>query len=437
MNSQTSRASSITLQDGTDAMVIAHCMRKGHGALECPVCLQLFQSPVKPVGAACKCTFCLDCFTDLVNFGGRCTISRPLPRAAEQHEVDRDVAEAIATFQREGGEDADYASRMNDYKRAAKGRAKGRRREDYNLLSMAELRLDPKPIATGAYGQVFRGVWEPAKGGEKQHVAVKKIFIGQNLKSTMDSFRKEASILAMLNHPHVLKMHGAVVEDDNVCIVTELVPGGSLFELIYSKPQLRPEAVIVIGQGVCKGMTYLHSVGIIHRDLKPGNLLMGAVQGPMGAELIVKVADFGLARVQDTARTMTGGIGTSQYTAPEVLRSERYDSKADIFSFGVILWEIHARKIPYSDMNQMQIAIAVATQDHRPPPPPNCPSCFWELMQKCWIAAPTNRPSFADVLSELEDMQFVFNLNNGVGFSQTVQQTEQAQRAAAQQQQQL
>ena len=66
-----------------------------------------------------------------------------------------------------------------------------------------------------------------------------------------------------------------------------------------------------------------------------------------GPQLVVKVADFGLARVQDTARTMTGGIGTSQYTAPEVLRSERYDYKAEIFSFGVILWEIHARRIPY------------------------------------------------------------------------------------------
>ncbi len=77
--------------------------------------------------------------------------------------------------------------------------------------------------------------------------------------------------------------------------------------------------------------------------------------------------------------------------------SERYDYKADIFSFGVILWEIHARKIPYSDMNQMQIAVAVATQDHRPPPPNNCPAPFWELMQTCWKRSPRDRPSFPEV----------------------------------------
>jgi serine/threonine protein kinase len=74
----------------------------------------------------------------------------------------------------------------------------------------------------------------------------------------------------MLDHPHVLKLFGAVIEDDNVCIVTELVPGGSLFDLIHTKPLLKSEAVIVIGAGVCKGMTYLHSMSVIHRDLKPG-----------------------------------------------------------------------------------------------------------------------------------------------------------------------
>ena len=103
-------------------------------------------------------------------------------------------------------------------------------------------------------------------------------------------------------------------------------------------------------------------------------------------------------------------LTASQYTAPEVLRSERYDTKADVFSFGVILWEIHARKIPYSEMNQMQIAVAVATQDHRPPAPRHCPAPFWHLMQHCWQSRPTERPSFPEVLSQLEDMQFVFNL---------------------------
>ena len=69
---------------------------------------------------------------------------------------------------------------------------------------------------------------------------------------TLDSFRKEVEILAMLDHPHVLKLYGAVLDDDNICIVTELVPGGSLFDLIHTKPLLKPEAVIAISTGGCK-----------------------------------------------------------------------------------------------------------------------------------------------------------------------------------------
>jgi len=391
-------ASVLQLRDGTDAMV--RCMRKGTGALECPVCLQLFNRPVTPVGSDCRCTFCEICFGNLVKFGGRCTkCARGLPRDASQYVVNEEVRQAIAQFQQAGGEDAEYATMMTGLKGTSR---------PYQMLEISEFNLDPKPLASGAYGQVFKGTWLK----QKMAVAVKKVLRTSVMthEQTLDSFRKEIDILAMLDHPHVLKLYGAVVDDDNICIVTELVPGGSLFDLIHTKPLLKPEAVIVIGTGVCKGMTYLHSMGIIHRDLKPGNLLMGAVQSPSGPQLVVKVADFGLARVQDTARTMTGGIGTSQYTAPEVLRSERYDTKADVFSFGVILWEIHARRIPYSEMNQMQIAVAVATQDHRPPPPKHCPQPFWLLMQHCWKTKPPDRPSFAEILSQLEDMQFVFNL---------------------------
>ena len=125
-----------------------------------------------------------------------------------------------------------------------------------------------------------------------------------------------------------------------------------------------------------------------------------------------------------------------------MLRSERYDTRADVFSFGVILWEIHARKIPYSEMNQMQIAVAVATQDHRPPAPRHCPAPFWHLMQHCWQSKPTERPSFPEVLSQLEDMQFVFNLaasaHTGAAHRQAAlpQQPQQQHRAELADQQQ-
>jgi len=404
-DSQTSQASSVTLADGTDAMV--RCVKKGHGALECPVCLNLFTDPVQPQHAECQCTFCVGCFETLVKFGDQCPkCARRLPTDPSQWVPNPEIKRAIQEFQQEalqeGGEEAEYTQMMMEMKSNSDSKPK------YKILAMSEFALDPKPLATGAYGQVFKGVWTT----HNIAVAVKKILRTDlaSQEQTMENFRKETEILSMLDHPHVLKLYGAVVEEENVCIVTEFVPGGSLFDLIHTKPLLKPEAVIAISAGVCKGMTYLHSMGIIHRDLKPGNLLMGAVQTASGPQLVVKVADFGLARVQDTQKTMTGGIGTSQYTAPEVLRSERYDSKVDVFSFGIILWEIHAKKLPYGDMTQMQIAVAVATKDHRPAPPANCPSAFWQLMQDCWHPQHESRPSFAEVLSQLEDMQYVFGL---------------------------
>ena len=405
--------SSVQLLDGTDAMV--RYLRKGIGALECPVCSQLLNQPVTPIKThgGCACSFCHDCIGKMLAvsvINGVCRCPKcflEVPTDVADYTPNTEIMRTIAEFQRQGGEAVEYASMMTELTRSME---KSRSQEEkYPKLSMGEFSLDPKPLATGAYGQVYKGVWE----SRNLAIALKKIFIASNSltqQDTLKAFRKECEVLSLLDHPHVLRLYGAIEEGDNICIVTELVPGGSLFDLIHTKPLLKPEAVIVIGQGVCKGMTYLHSMAVIHRDLKPGNLLMSAVQSPSGPELIVKVADFGLARVQDSVKTMTGGIGTSQYTAPEVLRSERYDAKVDVYSFGIVLWEMHSKKLPYSEMTQTQIAVAVATQNHRPSMPPNCPEPFWQLMQLCWQGAPAPRPSFPEILLQLEDMQFVFSL---------------------------
>ena len=357
--SEDSGHSSVQLADGTDAMV--RYLRKGIGALECPVCSQLLTQPVTPVKhmGGCACSFCQNCIGKMLAVNvvdGICRCPKcylEVPTDIADYTYNRELEATIEEFQKQGGEAAEYTTMMLELTKSQEAR-----REQYPKLTMSEFKLDPKPLATGAYGQVFKGVWE-RKGGDVA-IALKKVFISSqsmNEQQTRAAFHKECQVLALLDHPHVLRLYGAIEEEDNICIVTELVPGGSLFDLIHTKPLLKPEAVIVIGQGVCKGMTYLHSMAIIHRDLKPGNLLMSAVQSASGFELVVKVADFGLARVQDTLRTMTGGIGTSQYTAPEVLRSQRYDNKVDVYSFGIILWEIHAKRLPYADMTPPQVSV--------------------------------------------------------------------------------
>ena len=206
---------SVVLGDGTTAMV--RCMRKGHGALECPVCLQLFNQPVTPVGGDCKCTFCEGCFVNLVQFGGRCVkCKRGLPKDVSQFERNVEVEQAVEEYKTQGGEEAELATLLTGLKSKA-------RAPKYRMLDVTELRLDPKPLASGAYGQVFKGTWVK----NNIAIAVKKVLRTSVMtrEQTMDSFRKEVEILAMLDHPHVLKLYGAVLDEDNICIVTELVPG--------------------------------------------------------------------------------------------------------------------------------------------------------------------------------------------------------------------
>ncbi|KAJ1469524.1 kinase-like domain-containing protein, partial [Baffinella frigidus] len=370
--SQDSQGSSVQLLDGTEAGTdaMARFMRRGHGELECHVCLQLFTNPVKPSAGGCTCTV------------------HPKPRHATR-----------------------------DRRPPARGGGRGRACKDDAGAQVIPVGRIGRPGLPAS--RVFGAA--PGPGPHRDGRIRIGIQRGVDLARHSSCSQKDQR-----DKRHVAGPDRSVLQKRNQhpldagpparAQALRRGPGGRqrLHRHRAGRVPLRPDPHEAAG--VCKGMTYLHSMSVIHRDLKPGNLLMSAVQTPSGPQLIVKVADFGLARVQDTARTMTGGIGTSQYTAPEVLRSERYDNKVDVFSFGVILWEIHAQKLPYTDMNPMQIAVAVATQEYRPPAPPNCPAPFWQLMEECWHGSPKKRPTFPQVLAQLEDMQYVFSLATGCSF---------------------
>ena len=155
-----------------------------------------------------------------------------------------------------------------------------------------------------------------------------------------------------------------------------------------------------------RGMTFLHAADVVHRDLKSANLLVTS-------GFSVKVADFGLARVKARATTMTGQMGTMQWMAPEVLSNCRYTEKADVYSFGVILWELVTRACPYEaeTEGQIQAAMAVLKDGLRPRVPSTAemqpvrfPTPYVQLMEQCWAQDAAARPPFAEVLGSLEGM---------------------------------
>jgi serine/threonine protein kinase len=155
-----------------------------------------------------------------------------------------------------------------------------------------------------------------------------------------------------------------------------------------------------VANGAARGMAYLHSGNppVLHRDLKSANLLLDE-------SYTTKVCDFGLSRLKAQARrSMTGNCGTVQWMAPEVLANMSYDEKADVFSFGIILWELLTRECPYDGMTAIQCALAVLNRDKRPEIPKWCPPALHALIKACVKKEPDLRPSFAQIILALDAM---------------------------------
>jgi len=254
-------------------------------------------------------------------------------------------------------------------------------------LQMGEL------LGKGFFGEVKKAVW---KGTD---VAVKVIYrdtFGSN--NDLNVFYKELNIINKLRHPNVLMFLGACTQGGNRCLVTEFLVGGNLFQLIHHNwdtlERVSPLRQRIVSD-VIKGMTYLHDMNICHRDLTSKNLLL---DGNMNC----KVADFGLSRVRDDSGEMTTSLGCIPYQAPEVFRGEQYTESADVYSFGMVLYEMVSGFEPHKDLQPMKYANMVAYENHRPQLPPSCPEKWEKLVKACWSGEREKRPTFKQMLKEIQ-----------------------------------
>ncbi|KAM3344257.1 serine/threonine-protein kinase STY46 isoform X1 [Capsicum galapagoense] len=245
-------------------------------------------------------------------------------------------------------------------------------------------------IASGSYGDLYKGTYC------SQEVAI-KIFKSERLNTELQKeFAQEVYIMRKVRHKNVVQFIGACTKPPNLCIVTEYMSGGSVYDYLHKqKGSFKLPTLLKVAIDVSKGMNYLHQNNIIHRDLKAANLLMDENE-------VVKVADFGVARVKAQTGVMTAETGTYRWMAPEVIEHKPYDHKADIFSFGVLLWELMTGKLPYEYLTPLQAAIGVVQKGLRPTIPKQTHPKLSELLEKCWLRDPTLRPDFPEIIEILQ-----------------------------------
>ncbi|XP_065016997.1 serine/threonine-protein kinase STY46-like isoform X6 [Musa acuminata AAA Group] len=248
-----------------------------------------------------------------------------------------------------------------------------------------------KKIARGSCGDLYRATYLG------QDVAVKILRADQLNEALLLEFNQEVDILRRVHHKNIVHYIGACVKPTELCIITEYMTGGNLYDHLHKQHiSLELPHLLKFSIDICKGMDYLHQNNIIHRDLKTANLLLDA-------NSVVKVGDFGVARFQNQEGVMTAETGTYRWMAPEVINHQHYDNKADVFSFAIVLWELATSRVPYDNMTPLQAALGVR-QGLRPDIPKDMHPRLAALMQRCWDEVPSKRPSFEEITQELEEL---------------------------------
>ncbi|KAL8253437.1 hypothetical protein R6Q59_037130 [Mikania micrantha] len=268
-------------------------------------------------------------------------------------------------------------------------------------------------ISGGSYSDLYKGTFCT------QDVAIKAFKDEYLYDNVQREFSQEVYIMRKIRHKNIVQFIGASTRPPNLCIVTEYMAGGSLYDFLHNqRGHFDVPTILKIAIHISKGMNYLHENNIIHRDLKSANLLMDE-------NGIVKVSDFGVARVQNKSGIMTAETGTYRWMAPEVIEHRPYNHKADVFSFGIVMWELLAKKLPYTSLTPLQAAIGVVQKGLRPVIPKHTHPEIVGLLEQCWQQDPSLRPEFSEIITvllhcskmEVEEKRSIKRRNNLAGVS--------------------
>ncbi|XP_020669020.3 mitogen-activated protein kinase kinase kinase 11 [Pogona vitticeps] len=261
-----------------------------------------------------------------------------------------------------------------------------------------DLRLE-EVIGVGGFGKVYRGSWR----GQLVAVKAARQDPDEDIGTTAERVRQEARLFAMLRHPNIITLKAVCLQEPNLCLVMEYAAGGPLSRMLAGR-RIPPHILINWAVQVADGMQYLHCgaiVPVIHRDLKSNNILLAECvdDGDVSGKTL-KITDFGLAREWHKTTKMSAA-GTYAWMAPEVIKTSTFSRGSDVWSYGVLLWELLTGEVPYRGIDGLAVAYGVAVNKLTLPIPSTCPEPFAHLMAACWEQDPHRRPSFASILSQL------------------------------------
>ncbi|XP_029001742.1 ephrin type-B receptor 3-like isoform X3 [Betta splendens] len=290
-------------------------------------------------------------------------------------------------------------------------------------------------IGAGEFGEVCRGRLK-LPGRREIIVAIKTLKVGYTDRQRRD-FLSEASIMGQFEHPNIIRLEGVVTKSRPVMIVTEFMENGALDSFLrLNDGQFTVIQLVGMLRGIAAGMKYLSDMNYVHRDLAARNILVNS-------NLMCKVSDFGLSRFLEddpTDPTYTsslyfmltysfaypqGGKIPIRWTAPEAIAYRKFTSASDVWSYGIVMWEVMSYgERPYWDMSNQDVINAVE-QDYRLPPPMDCPTALHQLMLDCWVKERNLRPKFTQIVATLDklirnaaSLKVVTNSTQSTGVSQ-------------------
>uniref|UniRef100_A0A1A8F3R7 Ephrin type-B receptor 3 n=1 Tax=Nothobranchius korthausae TaxID=1143690 RepID=A0A1A8F3R7_9TELE len=290
-------------------------------------------------------------------------------------------------------------------------------------------------IGAGEFGEVCRGRLK-LPGRREIIVAIKTLKVGYTDRQRRD-FLSEASIMGQFDHPNIIRLEGVVTKSRPVMIVTEFMENGALDSFLrLNDGQFTVIQLVGMLRGIAAGMKYLSDMNYVHRDLAARNILVNS-------NLVCKVSDFGLSRFLEddpTDPTYTsslyfmltysfaypqGGKIPIRWTAPEAIAYRKFTSASDVWSYGIVMWEVMSYgERPYWDMSNQDVINAVE-QDYRLPPPMDCPTALHQLMLDCWVKERNLRPKFTQIVATLDklirnaaSLKVVTNSTQSTGVSQ-------------------